>query len=266
MHIFKTIHNKAPATTHSSIWLASARSANCPKPFKRMAIACGLIPLLLAHLAQAGILQADATTFQSITQQDDVIILDVRTPKEIASGKISGASELDIYAKDFKRKLSFLQKDKTILVYCRSGGRSGKASLILESLGYEDIVNLAGGITAWKKKSFPIAIPEGRAKATPEKSLDINVFKDQLSKNDIVLLDFHTQWCSPCRRMAPVIDQLESENNKNLKVTRIDLDANNALANSYNVKAVPTFILIKKGQEVWRASGIVTQKTFESQL
>ena len=238
----------------------------CSRALKHLAIIGGSIPFLLVQLAQAGILQADPTTFQSIAQQDDVIVLDVRTPEEIGGGKIAGASELDIYAEDFKRKLSFLQKDKTILVYCRSGARSNRASAILESLGYENIVNLAGGIAAWKAKSLPIAIPEGRARQSPAEALDIDVFKDQLSINNTVLLDFHTQWCSPCRDMAPVIDRLEIENSEKLKVIRIDLDANHALADSYGVKAVPTFILIKEGQEVWRASGIASQETFESQL
>lgn len=221
---------------------------------------------LLAQFSGAEIQQANPAEFQEMAKNDNVIVLDVRTPKEIAAGKIADASELNLYDADFKRKLSFLQSDKTILVYCRSGGRSSEVASILQGMGFEKIVNLDGGITAWNVENLPTIIPENREKAKPVEPINAAVFKTQLSQNNIVLLDFHTEWCTPCKRMAPVIDQLESDNKQNLKVIRIDLDANQALAEQYKVKAIPTFVIIKNGQEAWRHSGVLAQETIESHL
>jgi len=79
-----------------------------------------------------------------------VQLLDVRTPGEIAQGKIAGALEIDINDADFKQKVSKLDKEKPVLVYCRSGARSGNAMRQMTAMGFKQVYNLAGGINAWQ--------------------------------------------------------------------------------------------------------------------
>ncbi len=78
-----------------------------------------------------------------------VVFLDVRTPEEIAEGKIMGALEIDYRADDFKEKIEGLEKDKEYVVYCRSGGRSAKAQGIMKKNGFIKTYNMKGGYTAW---------------------------------------------------------------------------------------------------------------------
>ncbi len=81
----------------------------------------------------------------------DCILLDVRTPEEYKEEHIKGAIQIDIKADNFKEKaLKQLPKEKTIMVYCRSGRRSAQAANILTAEGYI-VFNLEGGIKAWKE-------------------------------------------------------------------------------------------------------------------
>lgn len=79
----------------------------------------------------------------------NVQLVDVRTPQEFANGHLENAKNVNFNDPEFKQKIVLLDKSKPIAIYCGIGGRSGKASKILVELGFKDIFDLAGGITAW---------------------------------------------------------------------------------------------------------------------
>lgn len=87
--------------------------------------------------------------FHNLMLQPNTVILDVRTPGEFAAGKIRGARNIDLMARDFTKQVQNLPKDKTYLVYCRSGNRSGQACEIMADLGFEKCKNMTGGIMRW---------------------------------------------------------------------------------------------------------------------
>ncbi len=90
--------------------------------------------------------------FLNFFDSDEYIMLDVRTPEEIAEGKINkGALEIDYYDEDFKEQLGRLDKTKKYLVYCRSGRRSGETMKIMEELGFAEAYDLLGGILAFNE-------------------------------------------------------------------------------------------------------------------
>jgi phage shock protein E len=91
----------------------------------------------------------DVKIFSDLVSQKKGQILDVRTPEEWESGTIEGATKMNFFDKDFNQQLENLDKTKPIYVYCKSGGRSGKAVKQLEKMGFTTIYNLLGGITAW---------------------------------------------------------------------------------------------------------------------
>lgn len=95
--------------------------------------------------------------FQKLSQKEPGIILDVRTPGEIAQGTIPGAMVIDWNGNNFSEEVSKLDKTKPIYVYCKSGGRSSSACGKMQSLGFEKIYNLSGGITAWKSAGNEVA-------------------------------------------------------------------------------------------------------------
>ena len=84
--------------------------------------------------------------------QDNTVLIDVRTPAEIAKGKIDGALEMDYRGPDFAKQLETLDPDKTYLIYCASGGRSGRTCDLLAESGFENLYNLETGYNGWKKE------------------------------------------------------------------------------------------------------------------
>lgn len=99
--------------------------------------------------APQGIQDVDVAAFKAKMQEEGVVLLDVRTPQEVAAGKIEGALEIDVLADDFAQKVQALEKDKTYLVYCKAGSRSARACKVMEKAGFKDLYNLKGGYTAW---------------------------------------------------------------------------------------------------------------------
>jgi len=80
----------------------------------------------------------------------------VRTPSEYVQGYIKNAVNLDYNSPDFKALVNSLDKNKTYLVYCRTGVRSAAASQMMSELGFKDIYNMNGGITDWQAAGLPI--------------------------------------------------------------------------------------------------------------
>jgi rhodanese-related sulfurtransferase len=221
--------------------------------------------LLLPVSTHAEIENVPPAEFLELVKQNDGIILDVRTPDEVAQGHIAGASVLDIYDKDFERKLNLMQKDKPIYVYCRSGGRSSKAAQTMDANGFRSIFNLTGGIGAWNDAKLPLEKPKNVSvkKAAPLSLID---FEKKLAAKSVALADFHTEWCMPCKQMAPVIDSLEKKFENQASIIRVDLDSSPELGSTFEIKGVPVFILFVDGKEQWRHSGTIEADVLQAKI
>lgn len=88
-------------------------------------------------------------------------------------------------------------------------------------------------------------------------------FSDIIKGDKPVLVDFHAEWCGPCKMMKPILDELRSMMGDSIRILKIDVDKNANLAGSLNVSGVPTLILYKKGQIIWRQSGVVQAKELQ---
>lgn len=97
---------------------------------------------------------------------------------------------------------------------------------------------------------------------TQELSYSKDAFENVLKQNHLVAVDFFATWCGPCKMFAPTFEKLSKDFNGKLKFLKIDIDKNNEIADSYNVKSVPTFILFKDGKEIERKVGVLAPKEY----
>ena len=97
---------------------------------------------------------------EKLKASPDAIILDVRTPEELASGYIEGARNIDFNSDSFKDSLTNLDRAKPYFVYCASGKRSGKAMEMMKAMGFQKVSALDGGLRMWNANGLPIHQPE----------------------------------------------------------------------------------------------------------
>jgi len=91
---------------------------------------------------------------QKNADNDDFLIIDVRTPAEYNEGHIKKAININFYNDDFRASLEELNKFKTYLIYCKMGGRSGNALAIMEELKFKRVYNLSSGLSGWKSEGY----------------------------------------------------------------------------------------------------------------
>lgn len=214
--------------------------------------------VLLSSLAFAEDLAPAA--FKTELEKQQGLVLDVRTPGEVAQGKIANASVIDITAEGFERKVGLIDREKPVFVYCRSGGRSGRAVEVMTKLGFKKIYNLSGGITAWSAAGLPLDTTNVQP-VTSGETTSPEAFDAALKKDKRVLVSFHTKWCTPCQKMAPVFDALSV---KGVKLVKVDVDASDALAAREKVQGVPVFVLYVDGKEKGRLTGEQTKQALEA--
>lgn len=225
------------------------------------------IPVLLFFLIFSFACNSQTNTsltpadFQSGISKNNIQVLDVRTPGEFQSGHIQHSLLADWNNRaQFMDRVKYVDKAKPVYVYCLSGARSAAAAKWMRGNGYSAVYELKGGINAWKFSSLPL---EG---ASNVKQMTVEEYQSQVGNSGLVLVDFGAEWCPPCIKMDPVIEQLKKDLGNKFKLLRIDAGIHIDIMKKMNVDQIPVFILYKDGKEIWRKQGVSEADEFKKQI
>ncbi len=229
------------------------------KLFKILSL--GLL-LFMSCRSSAQVKKVPAATFKSaIESQEHPQLIDVRTPEEFEKGHLNQAQNINWNDDDFNSRVDKLDKTKPVYVYCQGGGRSASAAARLAELGFRDIVDMEGGIMAWRVADFPlddeVTITSGMSK---------EAYQELIGKHKYVLVDFYAEWCGPCKKMKPGLDRIAKDKKLAIEVIRIDVDEHSSLAKSLGVEGLPTLKMYQAGTEVWHHLGYIEEQKLKTAI
>lgn len=213
----------------------------------------------IASCQQPGSAVSESLTpkeFSAKISEANTLLLDVRTPEEYASGHLDGAININYNDPGFADAISKLDHSKTALVYCLSGGRSGSSVAILSKAGFSKIYNLTGGIMKWSAEGLPLV--KADSLLTESNGLSLQEYQALANTAPIVIIDFNATWCMPCKKLAPILERIESENKGKLKVIKVDVDKNRSLATTKKIDGIPFLEIYKDGKLTMQHEGLVS--------
>ncbi|MBL0232517.1 MAG: DUF953 domain-containing protein [Chitinophagaceae bacterium] len=228
----------------------------------------GLV-FLVCFIALSGSLFAQNTNTSAIDPNEfetgigkaGIQLLDVRTAEEFKTGHIKNALQADWKDQaQFKDRVQYVDKNRPVYIYCLVGGRSAAAAEWMRENGYSQVIELKGGINAWKKANKAV---EG---SSNEPQITLAQYKASIPDDRTVLVDFGATWCPPCVKMAPVLEELQKNKALHFVFIKIDAGIQTELMKTMNVDKLPTLIIYKKGKEKWRNTGIIEKKILEKEL
>ena len=83
-------------------------------------------------------------------------------------------------------------------------------------------------------------------------------FNEMINGEQLTLVDFFATWCGPCKMMHPILEQTRVSKGEDIRILKVDVDKNEALSMQYRIQSVPTLMLFKKGEMLWRQSGAMS--------
>ena len=189
-------------------------------------------------------------------------VVDVRTPDEFSKGHLQNALNIDWNGNTFDAEIAKLDKSKPVFVYCLSGGRSGQAAAKMRADGFKEVYELQGGIMKWRGAN----LPETTSTAILSMGMSKQHYDSLLISDKFVLIDFYADWCAPCKKMKPYLEEITHQMDSTVKVVRINADDNKPLMKDLAIDELPTLLIYKKGIVTWRHSGYISKEDVLKQL
>jgi len=206
-------------------------------------------------------LAINADRFEKGINDSGIQVLDVRTAGEYGSGHIKKALLADwTNKKEFNDRIQYVDKDKPVYIYCLAGGRSAAAADWMRKNGFQNVIELQGGMNAWKAATKPI---EG---SSTEKQMTVDEFWTKIPADSTVLVDFGATWCPPCVKMEPVLAEIQKDKSLHFQFIKIDAGLHTDVMKALSIEPIPVFIIYKNGKEQWRKEGIVSIEELKTHL
>jgi len=202
--------------------------------------------------------------FEKGISQQDVQIVDVRTPGEYSERRILNSRNINVNDTSFEREMKQLDRKKPLYLYCLMGSRSARAGEWAVKNGFKEVYNLDGGITAWIGDKKPVITEPAAGKPA---SMSFDDYLQMIKHPDkLVLVDFSAVWCGPCKILKPIVHKVADRNSKKVALLDIDVDRNSAVASAMNIRSIPLLVLYKQGKEVWRNLGLTDEDMIEQKI
>ncbi len=189
-------------------------------------------------------------------------IVDVRTPDEFNQSRLKNAVNINIGDQSFPTQIGKLDKSKPVFVYCLTGSRSSYATRYMISQGFKVVYDLTGGIMRWRSAG----LPEISGNAVASNEMTQTQYNALLNTDKLVLVDVYADWCGPCKKMAPSLEEIQKELTAKVNVVRINADQNKTLVKSLNISALPTLMLYKNKKLIWSNTGFLSKEDIVSHL
>jgi len=218
------------------------------------------------HSCLKGQTQQDKTNLtasefsEKLSHTSSAQLIDVRSPKEFRSGHLADALNINWNSDDFMSKAGHLGPSKSVFVYCLSGSRSEEAAQKLRSSGFRDVYELDGGILKWRALGLP------ETPGAESAGMSMQDFEAFLLPGKTVMVSFYAEWCPPCRKMKPALDEIASNTKDNVVIVRINIDENQAICKELKIDAVPVTHIYKNNKLAWSAKGYMKKEDLEAQL
>ena len=205
----------------------------------------------------------DPASFDAkIKSTTHAVIVDVRTPEEFSKGHLKDAKNIDWNGPDFEKQTESIDKTKPVFVYCLSGGRSSAAAAKMRSNGFTTVYELEGGMMKWRAANMPETI-ENTVSSTGMTKIQFDAL---LQSDKIMLVDFYAEWCEPCKKIKPYLDEIAKEMPDKVKLIRIDVDENQELAKAMKIEGLPVIQIYKNKLLTWSHLGYLTKDDIEKEL
>lgn len=199
--------------------------------------------------------------FRKLMATGQYQLLDVRTAGEYRQVHMSNALQADwTKQEEFAERVKYLDKNKPVLIYCASGGRSGQAGQWMVQQGFKKVDNLAGGMIAWRQAGLPTISEEGLP------SMTMQEYNRIIQAAPVVLVDFGAEWCPPCKKMEPVLADLQNELKGKFMLVKVDGGKDTEVLQANKVSGLPVFVVYKNGKETFRAQGVMKKEELKARL
>lgn len=199
---------------------------------------------------------------KKITELPGAPIIDVRTPGEFSQGHLKNAINYDISSGEFENQIASLDKLKPVLVYCMSGSRSTSAVRYMQSNGFKEVYELNGGMMKWRAAN----LPETTDKTVASTGMSKQQVDNLLITDKLVLIDYYADWCAPCKKMKPYLDEISRDMADKVEVIRINADENKNLCKELKIDALPVLQLYKNKSLIWTNTGFIEKEAVIKQL
>jgi thioredoxin len=199
---------------------------------------------------------------KKISELPNAPIIDVRTPGEFTQGHLKNAVNYDISSGEFENQIASLDKLKPVLVYCMSGSRSIYAVNVMQSKGFKEVYELNGGMMKWRAANFP----ETTDRTIASTGMSKQQFDNLLITDKLVLVDYYADWCAPCKKMKPYLDEISRDMADKVVVVRINADESQALCKELKIDALPVLQIYKNKTLIWANTGFIEKEAVVKQL